>query len=201
MRIAVLGGTFDPVHLGHLAAASEVCFRLGLDQVLFSPTGQSWHKDTAQTAPAADRLAMLELATAADDRFRVTTVDIDRGGPTYTVDTLADLRAQRAASAPGGADEWFFITGADALAQLHSWREPERIASLATIVAITRPGHDLRPPMVAGIETTVVDVPGLDISSSDIRARVAAGAPIAYLVPDTVADYISEHALYLARAT
>lgn len=195
-RVGVLGGTFDPVHHGHLAAASEVAHRLSLDEVVLVPAGQPWQKSRPDISPAEDRYLMTVAATAADARLRVSRVDVDRDGPTYTVDTLTDLRAEYAAA--GTEVELFFITGADALAGLPTWHRAAELPSLATFVGVTRPGHELADP--AGIDTVLVDVPALDISSSDLRARVAAGAPVRYLVPDAVAAYIDEHGLYRGTA-
>ncbi len=186
-RVGVLGGTFDPIHLGHLAAASEVCAELGLDQVLLAPAYSQPFKLGFDTAPAEHRLAMCELAAADDERFAVSPVDIERGGVTYTVDTLADLREQRPDA------ELFFISGADALARLGEWKEPERLLELATFVGVTRPGHSLDHE---GSPHILVEVPGLAISSTDVRRRVRAGRPIRYLVPRSVADYIAANGLY-----
>lgn len=186
-RVGVLGGTFDPIHLGHLAAASEVYEVLGLDTVLLVPTAAHSLKG-APLASAEHRLAMCRVAAAEDDRLGVSDVDIVRGGVTYTVDTLTDLTAQY----PGA--ELTFITGADSLATLPQWRSPERLAQLARFVGVTRPGHAL-PPMPDG--TLVVEVPSVAVSSTEVRRRVRAGAPIRYLVPDSVVAYIDQFSLYL----
>lgn len=184
-RLGVLGGTFDPIHFGHLAAGSEVHAALGLDLTLVVPTATQPFKDGG--TDARHRLAMCELAIESDDRFAVSDIDVARGGVTYTVDTLEELHRQY----PGA--EIFFITGADSLATLPQWRDPERIEELCTLVGVTRPGHSL-----TSVEPgrTVVEVPSLDVSSTDVRGRVASGAPIRYLVPRRVADYIREHGLY-----
>jgi nicotinate-nucleotide adenylyltransferase len=184
-----MGGTFDPVHLGHLVCASEVAARLSLDEVVFVPAGQPWQKPGADVSPAEDRYAMTLLATAANPAFSVSRAEIDRPGPTYTVDTLRALRAER----PG--DELYFIAGADALAQLATWHEAEALPSLARFVGATRPGY---APPGGGLPVAMVEIPALAISSSDCRERVRAGAPIRYLVPDTVADYIEKRSLYRA---
>ncbi len=186
-RVGVLGGTFDPIHLGHLAAASEVHFALSLDTVVVVPTAEQPFKEGLEVTPADHRVAMARLAVAADPRLEVSTVDVDRGAPTYTVDTLNDLRAAR----PDAA--WFFITGADALARLGEWKDAEGLWDLATFVGVTRPGYAFGPldPRVR-----LVEVPGLAVSSTDIRRRVRVGEPFRYLVPDAVADYIVEHHLY-----
>jgi nicotinate-nucleotide adenylyltransferase len=190
----VLGGTFDPVHHGHLVAASEVAYRLGLDEVLLVPAGQQWQKTRPDISPAEDRYAMTVIATESDPRLAASRVDLDRAGPTYTVDTLTDLHASL------GADvELVLILGADTLAGLHTWHRAEEIPALAHLVGVTRPGHDLRSTDALGLppgSVTYVEIPALDVSSSGIRARVADGAPIRYLVPDAVATYVEDHGLY-----
>jgi nicotinate-nucleotide adenylyltransferase len=186
-----MGGSFDPIHNGHLVAASEVAHRFGLDRVVFSPTGQAWHKPAHDTAPAELRYLMTVVATAADARFDVTRVDIDRPGPTYTVDTIRDLRAQE-----GDDAEFFFITGADALADILSWRDPDGILAGAHLVGVTRPGHVLKDPGLPDGAASLIEVPALAISSTDVRARVRSGAPIRYLVPTGVAHLIAKHGLY-----
>jgi nicotinate-nucleotide adenylyltransferase len=193
-----MGGTFDPVHHGHLVAASEVAHRFALDEVVFVPTGRPWQKDDRDVAPAEDRYLMTVIATASDPRFRVSRVDVDREGPTYTVDTLRDLRAEYdARSVP---TELFFITGADALASIASWRDSAEVLGLAHFVGVTRPGHALTDPGLPEGSVTLVEVPALAISSTDCRARVAAGAPIRYLVPDGVLEYVAKRGLYRAAA-
>ncbi len=196
-RIGVMGGSFDPIHNGHLVAASEVAHRFALDRVVFSPTGDPWHK-AHPGASAQMRYLMAVAATEGDPRFEVTRVDIDRPGPTYTVDTLRDLQAGFAGTHPGDTAEWYFITGADALASIVGWRDPERILAKAHLIGVTRPGHVLADPGLPEGSATLVEVPALAISSTDIRARVARGAPITYLVPDAVARLIAAHGLYAA---
>ncbi len=196
MRIGVMGGSFDPIHLGHLVAASEAAHRFSLDRVVFSPTGESYHKATDTRAPAEVRYLMTVVATAADPRFHVTRVDIDRPGPTYTADTLKDLQAEFAEESPGAPAEWFFITGADALADILGWRDPEQILDSAHLVGVTRPGHALADPGLPADRVSLIEVPALAISSTDIRQRVARGAPITYLVPSGVAHLIGKHDLY-----
>ena len=193
-----MGGTFDPVHHGHLVAASEVAHRFALDEVVFVPTGRPWQKDDRDVAPAEDRYLMTVIAPASDPRFRVSRVDVDRGGPTYTVDTLRDLRAEYDAASV--QTELFFITGADALASIASWRESDEVLGLAHFVGVTRPGHALTDPGLPEGSVTLVEVPALAISSTDCRARVAAGAPIRYLVPDGVLEYVAKRGLYRAAA-
>jgi nicotinate-nucleotide adenylyltransferase len=189
-----MGGTFDPVHHGHLVAASEVAHRFALDEVVFVPTGQPWQKDDRHVSPPEDRYLMTVIATASDPRFRVSRVDVDRDGPTYTVDTLRDLRAEYAASAVDA--ELFFITGADALASIASWRDSDEVLGLAHLVGVTRPGHALTAHGLPEGSVTLVEVPALAISSTDCRDRVAAGAPIRYLVPDGVLEYVAKRGLY-----
>jgi len=192
-RVGVMGGTFDPVHHGHLVAASEVQAWFGLDEVVFVPTGQPWQKVERRVAPAEHRYLMTVIATASNPRFSVSRVDIDREGPTYTIDTLRDLTA----AAPD--DEVFFITGADALAQILTWRDHDEIFELAHFVGCTRPGHRLDASTLDGLRAdrlTLVEIPALAISSSDCRARVASGEPVWYLVPDGVVQYIAKHGLY-----
>jgi nicotinate-nucleotide adenylyltransferase len=196
VRIGVMGGSFDPIHHGHLVAASEVAHRFALDRVIFSPTGQAWHKESDNRAPAEARYLMTVVATADDPRFQATRVDIDRPGPTYTVDTLRDLQEEFAREHPGQVAEWFFITGADALAEILGWRDPERIIAEAHLVGVTRPGHVLADPGLPGARVSLVEVPALAISSTDIRERVGRGAPIRYLVPAGVDHLVVKHGLY-----
>ena len=197
MRIGVMGGSFDPIHYGHLVAASEVAHRFALARVIFCPTGQAWHKQTDRRAPAEERYLMTVVATAADPRFDVSRVDIDRPGPTYTVDTLRDLREARAAAGEPPA-EWFFITGADALGEILGWRDPEQVVEAAHLVGVTRPGHVLADPGLPSARVSLLEVPALAISSTDVRARVSRAEPISYLVPDGVAHLIAKHDLYRA---
>jgi nicotinate-nucleotide adenylyltransferase len=188
-----MGGTFDPVHHGHLVAASEVAHDFGLDEVVFVPTGQPWQKTEAEVTSAEHRYLMTVIATASNPSFSVSRIDIDRGGPTYTIDTLRDLRAQR-----GDDVELFFITGADALEQILSWRDADELTAMAHFVGVTRPGHRLSDPGLPGGVVRLVEVPALAISSSDCRERVRANEPIWYLVPDGIVQYISKHRLYRA---
>jgi nicotinate-nucleotide adenylyltransferase len=189
-RLGVMGGTFDPVHHGHLVAASEVAARYDLDEVVFVPTGRPWQKDSDVTT-AEHRYLMTVIATAANPHFTVSRVDIDRPGPTYTVDTLRDLRAQR------GADvELFFITGADALAQIIDWKSSDELFDLARFIGVTRPGHHLSIEGLPADRVSMLEVPALAISSTDCRERARRGDPVWYLVPDGVVQYISKHRLY-----
>lgn len=187
-RLGVMGGTFDPIHNGHLVAASEVAAALNLDQVVFVPTGAPSQKQ--KVTGGEHRYLMTVIATAANPRFMVSRVDIDRDKPTYTVDTLRDLKAQYPDA------ELFFITGSDAIAQILAWHEVAKLWDLAHFVAVSRPGHTLEIPEVPEGTVTVVEVPALSISSTDCRNRVANGDPIWYLVPDGVVQYIGKHGLY-----
>ena len=167
MRVGVMGGTFDPIHLGHLVAASEVAHEFHLDRVVFVPTGQPWQKSDRRVSDPEDRYLMTVIATAADPRFSVSRVDVDRDGPTYTVDTLRDLRRDWPADT-----EVYFITGADALREILTWRDPEEVLRLAHLVGVTRPGHELENPGLATGQVTLLEVPALAISSSDVRAQI-----------------------------
>jgi len=190
-RLGVMGGTFDPIHHGHLVAASEVADFLGLDEVVFVPTGQPWQKGGRKVAPAEDRYLMTVIATASNPRFSVSRVDIDRPGETYTIDTLRDLRAERGAEA-----EFFFITGADALAKMISWRDADELFKLAHFVGCTRPGHRLTLSDLPSDRVSLLEIPALAISSTECRERVRGGHPIWYLVPDGIVQYISKRGLY-----
>ncbi|MFH7321886.1 MULTISPECIES: nicotinate-nucleotide adenylyltransferase [unclassified Aeromicrobium] len=192
-RIGVMGGTFDPIHHGHLVAASEVQSWFDLDEVLFVPTGQPWQKTDRDVSPPEDRYLMTVIATAANPRFRVSRVDIDRAGLTYTIDTLREL----AATYPD--DELYFITGADAMAAILTWRDHGELFELAHFVGCTRPGHEMDESTLEGLpkeRVTLVEIPALAISSTDCRARVHSGEPVWYLVPDGVVQYIGKHGLY-----
>ncbi len=188
-----MGGTFDPIHHGHLVAASEVQAWFDLDEVVFVPTGDPWQKSDRQVSPAEHRYLMTVIATAANPRFRVSRVDIDRDGPTYTIDTLRDLREQLPEA------ELYFITGADALADIFTWRDAGHLFELAHFVGCTRPGYDMTPSMLGDIphdRVTLVEIPALAISSTDCRVRARKGEPVWYLVPDGVVQYVAKHHLY-----
>jgi nicotinate-nucleotide adenylyltransferase len=201
-RVGVMGGTFDPIHHGHLVAASEVASKFDLEQVIFVPTGMPWQKTEHAVSPAEDRYLMTVIATASNPSFSVSRIEIDREGPTYTSDTLKQLRAELSASG-GEKPELFFITGADALAQIMTWNNAEKLSELAHFVGCTRPGHPLVDP-VGFPEGTVslVEIPALAISSTECRERVGRNQPIWYLVPDGIVQYISKRGLYrLDRGT
>lgn len=193
LRVGVMGGTFDPIHHGHLVAASEAAHRFGLDEVVFVPTGEPWQKAGRKISPAEDRYLMTVIATASNPRFTVSRVDIDRAGPTYTIDTLRDVRGDYPDA------DLYFITGADALSSIMSWHDWEDMFALAEFVGVTRPGYELTEDMLpADIQERVhlLDIPAMAISSTDCRERAAAGRPVWYLVPDGVVQYIAKHRLY-----
>jgi len=185
-----MGGTFDPIHHGHLVAASEVQSLYHLDEVVFVPTGEPWQKDSFLVSPAEHRYLMTVIATASNPRFTVSRVDLDRPGPTYTIDTLRDLHDQR----PGA--ELYFITGADALSQILSWKDIDELWGLAHFIGVTRPGHVLSDSGLPEDRVSLQEIPAMAISSSDCRSRVLVGEPVWYLVPDGVAQYIAKHGLY-----
>lgn len=192
-RIGIMGGTFDPIHNGHLVAGSEVASRYDLDLVIYVPTGQPWQKADRRVSPAEDRYLMTVIATASNPSFSVSRVDIERGGPTYTIDTLNDLRALYPSA------ELFFITGADALAQIVTWRDWPEMFELAHFVGVTRPGYELEStidPAIHKGRVTLLEIPAMAISSTDCRERVAAGRPVWYLVPDGVVQFINKSGLY-----
>ncbi|ARV81601.1 MULTISPECIES: nicotinate-nucleotide adenylyltransferase [Mycobacterium] len=195
-RLGVMGGTFDPIHYGHLVAASEVADLFDLDQVVFVPSGQPWQKDRDVSA-AEDRYLMTVIATASNPRFSVSRVDIDRAGPTYTKDTLRDLRALNPDS------QLFFITGADALESILSWQGWEELFDLARFVGVSRPGYELSHDHITGVlgeladdALTLVEIPALAISSTDCRRRAEEHRPLWYLMPDGVVQYVSKRRLY-----
>jgi nicotinate-nucleotide adenylyltransferase len=196
LRIGILGGTLDPVHHGHLFAAEEVRATYGLDRVLFIPCGHAPHKDERRIAPAEHRYEMCALATGSNPGFAVSRVEIDRPGPSYTIDTLRELRTIR-----GGDTELFLIIGADALLEIDTWHQPDAVLTEARCLAVPRPGSELSGlASVIGKERAarveVMDLPGLEISATDIRCRVREGRPIRYLTPDAVVAYIAENGLY-----
>jgi nicotinate-nucleotide adenylyltransferase len=193
-----MGGTFDPIHHGHLVAASEVQSWFDLDEVVFVPTGEPWQKADRVVSPAEDRYLMTVIATAANPRFNVSRVDIDRGGPTYTIDTLRDISAMHPDA------DLYFITGADAMAALLTWRDHDELFDLAQFVGVTRPGHEMDETTLHGLPAdriTVVEIPALAISSTDCRHRVERDEPVWYLVPDGVVQYIGKHGLYRLPST
>jgi nicotinate-nucleotide adenylyltransferase len=190
-RVGVMGGTFDPIHHGHLVAASEVAQSFDLDEVVFVPTGRPWQKD--EVSSSEHRYLMTVIATASNPRFTVSRVDIDRAGPTYTIDTLRELKRDRPTA------ELFFITGADAIAQILSWRDHDELWDLAHFVAVSRPGHILSTDGLPTEDVSQLEIPALAISSTDCRDRVEHGNPVWYLVPDGVVQYIAKHHLYRSK--
>lgn len=197
MRVGVLGGTFDPIHYAHLVIAEECRHRLALDKVLFVPARQPPHKRRRDISPAAHRVAMVELAIAGNPFFAISKIELERSGPSYSVDTLAHLRAEY-----GEQAALYFIVGLDALPDLLTWHQPRRILQLATLAAVTRPGYDfdlahiVRAIPEAAERIVYVPAPALAISATELRRRVAAGLPIRYQLPDEVERYIAENGLY-----
>lgn len=188
IRLGVMGGTFDPIHYGHLVAASQAASAFKLDKVLFVPTGEPWQKQTI--TDAEHRLAMTKLAIDGNSLFEISTVDVRRAGPTFTIDTLRDIHESNPEA------DVFFITGADSIAQIDSWKDSSQIWPLAHFVGVTRPGHSLEVPKSAAGEVSLLEIPALAISSTDIRARVESGKPIDYLLPNSVIDYIHANHIY-----
>jgi nicotinate-nucleotide adenylyltransferase len=194
-RLGVMGGTFDPIHYGHLVTAEAALAEFELDEVVFVPTGQPWMKADRDVAAPEDRYLMTVIATSSNPRFSVSRIEIERDGPTYTVETLQELRRQRREGV-----ELFFITGADAILEIFQWKHPDEALSLAHFIAATRPGYDAarfeREAPTSHPKISVMTVPALAISSSDIRRRVREGRPIRYLVPEGVQTYIEKSQLY-----
>ncbi len=189
-RIGVMGGTFDPIHHGHLVAASEVQHRFALDEVIFVPTGTQPYKKERKVSPAEHRYLMTVIATASNPRFSVSRVDIDRGGITYTIDTLRELQAQYPDA------ELFFITGADVIPQIIGWKDASELSELAYFVGVNRPGHEIELGNIGDLRFEVLEVPAMAISSTEIRDRVVQNRPVWYLVPDGVVQHIHKYCLY-----
>jgi len=201
MNIGVMGGTFDPIHKGHLIVAEEVRARLNLAEILFVPAGQPWLKANSPIAAAEHRIQMVRLAIADKPYCKLSTMEIERAGPSYTVDTIAELQGQL-----GAGDELFFILGWENLAELPQWHEPSRLIKMCYLVAVPRPGYP--PPDLNSLEADIpglshsvilLDTPKIDISASAIRNRVVHGLSISHLVPEPVERYIKEHGLYITR--
>jgi len=201
MNVGILGGTFDPIHLAHLAVAGEARARLDMIEILFVPAGQPWLKTDTCISPAEHRVNMVRLAIADKSYFKLSTVEIERAGPSYTVDTIAELKSQLDAG-----DELFFILGWDSLAELPQWREPSRLIEMCQLVVAPRPGYSI--PDLESLEEAipglsqrviVLDKPQIDISASAIRERVARGLSIHHLVPEPVERYIRQHRLYITE--
>jgi len=200
-KLGVMGGTFDPIHHGHLVAASEVAHRFELDEVIFVPTGQPWQKTHKEVSPAEDRYLMTVIATASNPRFSVSRADIDRGKVTYTVDTLREMKAQYPDA------QLYFITGADALANILSWQDWAELFELAKFVGVSRPGYELNTDHLEehlrelpDDAVTMLEIPALSISSTECRRRAAQMRPVWYLVPDGVVQYISKRHLYVPES-
>jgi nicotinate-nucleotide adenylyltransferase len=194
-RLGVMGGTFDPIHYGHLVTAEEALHQFRLDGVVFVPTGRPWMKEHEAVSPAEDRYLMTVIATASNPLFRVSRMEVDRDGPTYTVETLRGLKAES-----GAETDLFFVTGADAVVEIFQWKRPQELFDLAHFIAATRPGYDIAAfeahASTSTPDITVMNIPALAISSTDVRSRVHAGRPIRYLVPEGVKSYIEKAALY-----
>ena len=190
-----MGGTFDPIHHGHLVTAEEALWQFRLDAVVFVPTGQPWMKEERRVTPAEHRFLMTVIATSSNPRFTVSRVDIEREGPTYTRDTLHAVQDEY-----GAETDLFFITGADAVLEIFQWKDPKEILELAHVIAATRPGYDIArfeaEAPTSHPNISVMDVPALAISSTDIRRRVEGGSSIRYLVPEGVHTYIDKWELY-----
>ena len=202
MNIGVLGGTFDPIHMGHLIIAEEIRGHLDLTEVLFVPAGEPWLKTNNSISPAEHRVQMVRLAIADESSFKLSTIEIERTGPSYTIDTIAQFKSQI-----GAGDKLFFILGWDNLIQLPQWREPSRLVQMCNLVAVPRVGYS--PPdlntlevAVSGLSRNVImlNTPQIEISSSEIRNRVARGLSIHHLVPEPVERYIKQHRLYTASS-
>jgi nicotinate-nucleotide adenylyltransferase len=194
-RLGVMGGTFDPIHYGHLVTAEEALHQFDLDEVVFVPTGQPWMKSDRAVSPPEDRYLMTVIATASNPRFSVSRIEVDREGPTYTVETLAELRSRAE-----GEVELFFVTGADAMLEILQWKDPEEVLSMAHFIPATRPGYDIarfeQEATRRQRDVSAMDIPALAISSTNIRWRVKMGMPVRYLVPDGVKAYIEKGHLY-----
>ena len=194
-----MGGTFDPIHYGHLVAAEEALVQFNLDRVLFMPTGEPARKVDRRVSPAEHRYLMTVIATASNPDFEVSRLEIDRPGVTYTVDTMTELRTKH-----GSGAELFFITGADAVLEILTWKDSARLADLCTLIAATRPGYDMAPVLDratdSGLVVQAMEVPALAISSTDIRARLTSRRPVRYLLPEAVAAYVTKNRLYGAEA-
>jgi nicotinate-nucleotide adenylyltransferase len=195
-RVGIMGGTFDPIHLGHLVTAEQARADLDLDEVVFIPAGRPYQKDYV-TTPGEHRYLMTVLATAANPAFSVSRAEVDRDGPTYTVDTLRRMKSRLP------EDQLFFITGADAILNILTWKDAEECLRLADFVAATRPGHDLSVLEAEGLmsRVLVLDVPALAISSTDIRERFEKGRSVSYLIPQAVEQYARKHGLYSTHGT
>ena len=195
VRVGILGGTFDPIHVGHLLVAEDARVGLDLEEVVFIPTGQPWMKSGRILSPAHHRVNMVRISIASNPFFRVSSIEIDRPGPTYTVDTLREMRHEL-----GGEDDLYFILGSDSSEKFHQWKEPEEIMKLCTLAVVPRPGsleHDLSAitPSKSG-KAVLLEGPMVGISGTEIRRRVSLGLSVRYLVPDEVGSYMHRYGLY-----
>ncbi|MDA3937047.1 MAG: nicotinate-nucleotide adenylyltransferase [Actinomycetota bacterium] len=196
-RLGIMGGTFDPIHFGHLVTAEEALVQFNLDKVLFMPTGQPARKTNRSVAPSEHRYLMTVVATASNPDFEVSRMEIDRPGLTYTIDTMRELRDQF-----GPRTDLYFITGADAVWEIVSWKDAQDFQGLCKFIAATRPGYDLHEPLAVeqieskGLHVDYIEVPALAISSTGIRQRVLGRRPVRYLLPESVAAYIEKYGLY-----
>jgi nicotinate-nucleotide adenylyltransferase len=195
LRFGIMGGTFDPIHYGHLAAAEEAKHRFALQKVIFIPCGQPPHKKDYQVTNAEHRLEMTRLAIEDNPEFEISRLEIDRPGPSYAIDTIAELRQSYLDA------EFYFITGADAILEILTWKQPQRLADMCELIAVSRPGYDLavfKEKIGNEIAPRVhlLDVPGVSISSTEIRCRVSQGTPVRYLLPEKVRTYIEKESLY-----
>jgi nicotinate-nucleotide adenylyltransferase len=197
LRLGIMGGTFDPIHFGHLVTAEEALVQFNLDKVVFMPTGHPARKTDENVSAPEHRYIMTALATATNPDFEVSRMEVDRPGLTYTSDTLRSLRDEY-----GPETSLFFITGADAVWEIVTWKDAHEFPSMCTFIAATRPGYDLEAARrehaeaLAAIDIEFIEVPALAISSTDLRKRVRAGRPIRYLLPETVEAYIEKYGLY-----
>lgn len=189
-RVGVMGGTFDPIHTGHLLAASEAADRAGLDEVLFIPSGQSWQKTHREISSTEHRVAMTALAIEADSRFTLSLMEVNRTGPSYTMDTFNELRRSLVDT------QIYFIVGSDAIKSVASWHQGQTLIDQAHFLVMARGGHQLSRDDIPVRHSTVIDMPQVEISSSDIRSRVGMGRSVRYMVPEAVHTYIVKHQLY-----
>lgn len=191
-KLGVMGGTFDPIHMGHLLAASEAADQVGLDEVLFVPTGQSWQKSDRNITSSDHRVAMTALAIEDDDRFTLSLMEVQRSGPSYTIDTVNELKRVEPAT------DIYVIVGADAIRTISTWHQSQALINDVHFIVMARAGHGISVDEIPVKHSIVIEMPQVEISSSDIRERVRSGRSIKYLVPDNVASYIAKHHLYNA---
>jgi nicotinate-nucleotide adenylyltransferase len=194
MKIGIMGGTFNPIHYGHLVTAEEALSQFKLDRVIFVPTGQPPHKITGKLASPEDRYLMTVMATASNSHFFVSRIETDRKGKSYTIDTLKELKFTYGESAT-----FYFITGADAILEILTWKNPEEIITMCKFIAATRPGYNLsriKELKITKDSISIMEIPALAISSTDIRERIKTSRPIKYLLPESVCNYLLKNDLY-----